>query len=57
MKGMVEKDRLIWEGEKKQLCGRLLENCNMRLFDVGRNNTGSGLVGKFLFHSLSVEIS
>ena len=36
MKGMAEKDRLIWEDEKKQLCGRLLERCNIRLLDVGR---------------------
>ena len=25
--------------------------CNIRLFDVGRNNTGSGLVGKYLYKS------
>ena len=27
------------------------ESCNIRLFDVGRNNTGSGLVGKYLYKS------
>ena len=51
MKRMVEKDRLAWEDERRKLCGRLLENCNIRLLDIGRNNTGSGLVGKFYSNS------
>ena len=46
MKRMAEKERSIWENEKKKLWGCLLEKCNIRLLDVGRNNTGSGLVGK-----------
>ena len=43
---MTEKDREVWEDEKRKLCGRLLDNCGIRLLDIGRNNTGSGLVGK-----------
>ena len=46
MKRMAKKERSIWENQKKKLCGWLLEKCNIRLLDVGRNNTGSGLVGK-----------
>ena len=49
LKRMAEKDRVTWEDEKRKLCGKLLESCNIRLLDVGRNNTGSGLVGKLKY--------
>ena len=37
MKRMVEKDRLAWEDERRKLCGRLLENCNIQLRLTARN--------------------
>lgn len=35
----------VWKEEKKALCGRIYEHTRIRLFEIGKGNTGGGLTG------------
>jgi hypothetical protein len=41
-----EQNEIVF-AEKKRLCGEILEKVGVRTMEIGKNNTGGGLTGRY----------